>query len=156
MSSRGGGFFNRFTPWGEGGGGGAPGGHHGGGVGRGSNHRQPQGPGGGWGGVSFEDAAEYDHIDNARTLFEDEQYPPLRRAFSDAEYEARQRSIFHPDGAPPMNNDARGSMLPPANDWYIQQGMGLHPTMNLPGHLSQQGQDPAWYRQQGVGNYTRV
>jgi len=138
------------------GGGGAPGGHHGGGLGRGSNHHQPQGPGGGWQGVSFEDAAEYDHIDNARTLFEDKQYPPLRRAFSDAEYEARQQSIFHPNGASPMNNDARGSMPPPANDWYIQQGMGLHLTMNLPGHLSQQGQDPAWYRQQGAGNYTRV
>ena len=52
-----------------------------------------------------------------------------------------------------MNNEARGSMPPPANNWYRQQGMGLHPTMNLPGHLSQQGQDPAWYVQQGVGNY---
>jgi len=92
------------------------------------------------------------------SLFEDEQYPPLRCAFSDAEYEARQRSIFHPDGAPPMNNDARGSMPPPApaNEWYRQQGMDLHPTMNLPGHLSQQGRDPAWYGQQGVGNYPSV
>jgi len=31
--------------------------------------------------------------------------------------------------------------------------MGLHPTMNLPGHLSQQGHDPAWYGQQGAGSY---
>ena len=114
MSSRGGGFFNQFTPWGEGGGGGAPRGHHGGGLGRGLNHRQPQGPGGGWRGVSFKDAAEYDHINDARTLFEDEPYPPLRRAFCDSEYEARQRSIFHPNGTPPMNNEARGSMPPPA------------------------------------------
>jgi len=90
------------------------------------------------------------------SLFEDEQYPPLRCAFSDAEYEARQRSIFHPDGTPPMNNVTRGSMPPPANEWYRQQGMGLHPTMNLPGHLSQQGQDPAWYGQQGAGNYPSV
>jgi len=90
------------------GGGGAPGGHHGGGLGRGLNHRQPQGPEGGRRGVSFEDATDYDHIGDARTLFEDEQYPPLHRAFSDAEYEAQEQSIFHPDGAPPMNNDARG------------------------------------------------
>jgi len=52
-----------------------------------------------------------------------------------------------------MNNDARGSRPPPANEWYRKQGMGLHPTMNLPGHLNQQGQDPAWYVQQRVGNY---
>ncbi len=136
----------------------APGGHHGGGPGRGSNHRQRQGPGGGRQGVSFDDAAEYDYIDDARTLFGDEPYPPLRCAFSDAEYEARQQSIFHPNGASPMNNDARGSMPPPApaNEWYRQQGMDLHPTMNLPGHLSQQGRDPAWYGQQGVGNYPSV
>jgi len=58
---------------------------------------------------------------------------------------------------PPINNDARGSMPPPVNEWYRQQGMGLlHPTMNLPGQLSQQGQDPAWYGQQGAGNYPSV
>ena len=44
-------------------------------------------------------------------LYRGNQYP-LRRSVSEAEYEARQNSIFHPDGAPPTNNDARGSMPP--------------------------------------------
>ena len=63
MSSGGGGFFNRFTPWG-GGGGGDAGGHQGGGPGRGVNHPRPQGPGGGQRGISFEDTAEYDFADD--------------------------------------------------------------------------------------------
>jgi hypothetical protein len=90
MSSEGGGFFNRFTPWGRGGG--APGGHQGGGPGRGVNHPQLQGPGGGRRGVSFEDAVEYDFADDDRNLYGEDQYP-LRRAFSDAEYEAHWNSI---------------------------------------------------------------
>ena len=121
------------------GGGGAPGGHHGGDPGRGLNHHQLQGPGGGQQGVSFDGNEVYDYIDDARNLFGDDLYP-LHCAFSGAEYEARQRSIFHPDGAPPMNSETRGSMPPPDNDWYRQHCMGLHLTMNLPGHLGQQGQ----------------
>jgi hypothetical protein len=57
---------------------------------------------------------------------------PLRCAFSDAEYIAWWNSIFHPDGAPPTNNDARGSIPPPENAWHGHQGADLHPTMNLP------------------------
>jgi hypothetical protein len=34
-------------------------------------------------------------------------------------------------------------MPPPNNVWYGQQGMGLPPTMNLPGCQGQQGQPPA-------------
>ena len=90
--------------------GGAPGGHQGGGLGgRGENHPRPQVTGGGWRGVSFEDSIEYDFSDDDRYLYGGNQYP-LRCSFSEAEYEARRNSIFHPDGAPPTNNDARGSM----------------------------------------------
>jgi hypothetical protein len=145
MSSEGGGFFNRSTPWG-GGGGGAAGGHQGGGPGRGFNHSRPQGPGGGWRGISFEDAAEYDFVNDNMHLYGRDQYPP-RRAFSDPEYEARWNSIFHPDGAPPTNNDAMGSMPPPENVWHGHQGAGLHPTMNLPGPQGQQGQEQTWQGQ---------
>jgi hypothetical protein len=139
MSSGGGGFFNRFTPWGGGGGGGAPGGHQGGGPGRGVNHPRIPGPGGGRRGVSFEDTADYDFADDDRNLHGDNQYPQCR-AFSDAEYEARRNSIFHPDGAPPTNNDARGSVPPPSNAWHGQQSLGLHTMMDLSGPQGQQGQ----------------
>jgi hypothetical protein len=82
---------------------------------------------------------EYDLADDDREYYGGDQYP-LRRAYSDAEYEARWNSIFHPDGAAPTNNDARGSMPPPSNAWHGQQGSGLHPTMDLPGPQGQQGQ----------------
>jgi len=68
-----------------------------------------QGHGGGRRGVSFEDSAEYDFADDDRNLYGEGQYP-LHRAFRDAEYEAHQNSMFHPDGAPPTSNDSRGSM----------------------------------------------
>jgi len=133
MSSRGGGFFNQLNPWGARGGG-APGGHQGEGPsGRGENHPQPQVPEGGRRGVSFEDSADYDFFNDDRYLYGN-QYP-LCRSFSEAEYKARRNSIFHPDGAPPMKNDARGSMPPPENAWHGHQSMGLHPTMNIWGLL---------------------
>ena len=139
MSSGGGGFFNQFTPWGRGGGG-APNGHQGGGPSRGDYHPCLQGLGGGRRGISFEESVEYDFTDDDRILYGEGQYSP-RRAFSDAEYEARRNSIFHPDGIPPTNNDTRGSMPPPKTTLYEQQqGAGLHPTMNLPGPQGQQGQ----------------
>ncbi len=119
--------------------GGAPGGHQSSVPGRGDYHPQSQGPVGGRRGVSFEDSVEYDFANDDKNLYGEGQYPP-RRAFSDAEYEARRNSIFHPDGAPPMNNDARGSRPPPETTWYEPQGAGLHPTMNLPGPQGQQGQ----------------
>ncbi len=124
----GGGFFNKLNPWGVGGGG-APGGHQGGGMGsRGGSHPRPQGPGGGWRGVSFEDSTEYDFADDDRNLYGEGQYPP-HRAFSDAEYEDRWNAIFHPNGAPPTNNNSRESMPPPETTWYKQQGRGLYPAM---------------------------
>jgi hypothetical protein len=141
MSSGGGGFFNGFTPWRRVGGG-APGGHQGGGPGRGDYHPRLQGPGGGRRGVSFEDSAEYDFAADGRNLYGKGQYPPSH-AFSDAEYEARRNSIFHPDGVPPTNNDTRGSIPPPETTWCEQQGAGQHPTMNLPGPQGQQGQSIA-------------
>ena len=137
MTSGGGGFFHRFTPWGRGGGG-APGGHQGGGSGRGDYHPRLQGPGEGRRGVSFEDSSGYDFADNGRNLCGENQYP-LRRAFSDAEYEARRNSIFHPDGTPPTNNEARGPIPPSGTTWHGHQDAGLHPTMNLPGSQGQQG-----------------
>ncbi len=105
------------SPRGEGGGG--SGGHQGGGPDRGGNHpeRQLQGPRGERRGVSFEEAAEYDFTDDERSLYGGDQYPP-RRALSDAEYEARRNSIFNPDGVPPTNNDARGSIPTPGNAWH--------------------------------------
>ena len=136
MSAAGGDFLTD-SPHGDGGG--VTGGHQGGGPGRGVNHPRLQGPGGGRRGVSFEDAAEYDFANNDRSLYGGDQYP-LHCAFSNAEYKARRNSIFHPDGVPPTNNDARGSMPPPGNAWHGQQGLGLHPTMNLPGRQGEQGQ----------------
>ena len=118
MTSGGGGFFNRFTPWGRGGGRGGPGGHQGGGPpGRGDYHPRLQGPGGGRRGVSFEDSADYDFADDDRNLYGEGQYPP-RRTFNDAEYEARRNSIFLPDGVPPTTNDTRRSMHPPETAWH--------------------------------------
>ena len=149
MSSGGGGFFNRLNLWGAGGGG-AAGGHQGGGPGRGGNHPRPQGPGGGQRGVSFEDSSEYDFSDDDRYLYGGNQYP-LRSSFSEAEYEARQNSIFHPDGAPPTNNDARGSMPPPENAWHGHQSAGLHPTMNFRGLTANRGKN-----KRGRGNKARV
>ena len=90
MSSGGGGFFNRFTPWGGGDGAGS-GSHQGGGPGRGGNHPECrlQGPGeGGRRGVSFEDATEYDL---AGDYYGGDQYP-IHHALSDAEFEARRNS----------------------------------------------------------------
>jgi len=118
MTSGGGGFFNRFTPGGRGGGGG-PGGHQGRGPGRGDYHPRLQGPGGGRRGVSFEDSAEYDFADDDRNLYGEGQYPP-RRAFNDAEYEARQNSIFHPDGVHPTNTETRGSVQANIENLYIR------------------------------------
>ena len=93
MSSRGGGFFNHFTPWGRGGG--APGSLQGSGPGRGVNHPRLQGPGGGRRGVSFEDAAEYDFANDDRNPHGEDHYP-LRRAFSEAEYEAHRNQLSCP------------------------------------------------------------
>jgi hypothetical protein len=98
MSGSGGGFFNPFHSWG---GGGRGGDHQGRGTGRGGNHsdRQLQGPEGARGLVSFEEAAEYDLANNGRDYYGGDTYP-LRRAFSNARYKARQNSIFQPDGTP--------------------------------------------------------
>jgi hypothetical protein len=81
--------------------------------------------------LGFSEPAEYDFADDDRNLYGEGQYPP-RRAFNDAEYEARRNSIFHPDGVSPTNNDTRGSMPPPETTWYEPQNAGLHPNMNLP------------------------
>ena len=93
-----GGFFNRFSPWGGGGGSGnqQPGGPHG--PGRGGNHpeRRPHGLGGSRRGVSFEDYDDYDLADDGRE-YGGGRYSH-RHGLSDSEYEARRTSIFNPEG----------------------------------------------------------
>ena len=135
-------------------GGGGPGGHQGGGPGRGDYHLRLQGPGGGRRGVSFEDSADYDFADDDRNLYGEGQYPP-RRAFNDAEYDARRNSNFLLDGVPPTNNNTRRSMPPPETAWHEQQHSGLPPTMNLPGPQGQQGQQLLTLRPPGVNQMNR-
>jgi hypothetical protein len=51
-----------------------------------------------------------------------------------------------------MNNDARGGSMPPLeNAWHGHQGVGLHPTVTLPGPQGQQGQEQMWQGQQYLG-----
>ena len=51
-----------------------------------------------------------------------------------------------------MNNDARGGSMPPLeNAWHGHQGVGLHPTVTLPGPQGQQGQEQMWQGQQYSG-----
>ena len=110
-----GGFFNRFSPWGGGGGSGnqQPGGSHGPGR-RGGNHpeRRPHGLGGSRRGVSFEDYDDYDLADDGRE-YGGGRYSH-RRGLSDSEYEARRTSIFNPEGY--LNDGGRGGgqPMPPA------------------------------------------